>query len=403
MAYFWTPSLASTPRFTSLSPHVLRSYDESRLEVGYELHSNDLPDLQNELSVAKRYDQFLQDVIEDGRPDPDIEFSEEWCYYVIDFQGWSRRRIPLRVARKYYVLFASTIAYEDGVTITLFRRWEALGNPAALTRPVVAREDDPQGCMIRGADEIRELHKYDHAPVGSCYYDNDGRPASTLDFENLPLSRLRTEASGPRDGIPFTSRRWLRQMTDTSRRSTSVKDESRRRSSSRSSGSQNSRHRSHQDSCMPVDNRHWGRSASPRPQVYSHRREKSPAARRAEAVNRLREKGSVITFDSVVWSMPPDLTWNHSFLMESILLLPDTRTLTRLKYWAVCKSSMLNMRHILNLVIERNMKFHMATKIGDLKAFRPTAAPVLSELTRRTYEAGFQEEHLRDINGGAAF
>lgn len=61
------------------------------------------------------------------------------------------------------------------------------------------------------------------------------------------------------------------------------------------------------------------------------------------------------------------------------------------------------MCHILNLVIKHNMKFHMAMKIGDLKAFHPALTPVLSELTHRTYEAGFQEEHLKDINGGAAF
>ena len=33
------------------------------------------------------------------------------------------------------------------------------------TRPIVALEDGPQGCIIRGADEIRELHKYDHTPL----------------------------------------------------------------------------------------------------------------------------------------------------------------------------------------------------------------------------------------------
>lgn len=49
------------------------------------------------------------------------------------------------------------------------------------------------------------------------------------------------------------------------------------------------------------------------------------------------------------------------------------------------------------------MKFLMATRIDDLKAFRPAATPELSELTKHTYEAGFQEEHLKDINGGAAF
>jgi len=124
---------------------------------------------------------------------------------------------------------------------------------------------------------------------------------------------------------------------------------------------------------------------------------------RAKAVNCLLEEGSVITFDGCVWAMPPDLIWNQKFLTESILLFPDTCTSNRLKYWAVCRSGMLNMHHILTLAIKRNMRFHMATKMGDLKVFHPSSTPVLSELTGRTYEAEFQEEHLKDINGSAAF
>ena len=61
------------------------------------------------------------------------------------------------------------------------------------------------------------------------------------------------------------------------------------------------------------------------------------------------------------------------------------------------------MRHLLELAISRNMKFIMATRITDLRTFKPAVVPELSELTKRTYETGFQEEHLRDINGGAAF
>ena len=404
MAYFWSATLASNPRFTSLSPQVLRAYDESRLEIGYELHSDDLPDLHNELSVAKKYDYFFQDISEDGRPDPDVMFEEDWCYYVVDFQGWSRRRIPRQVAREYYVLFSSTVSREDDLTVVLFRRWETLGNPAALTRPIVALEDDPEGCMVRGADEIRELHKYDHAPVGSWHYDMDGRPRSQPDSATSSTrSRSHANVPSPRTDSLLGSSRWLRQMTSVDGRSVSSEPGSHGRSSSQSSNSQNSHRRPRLDPLAPANDRQRGRSASPRPQAYNHRRAKSPAALRNEAISRLRDEGSIITFDGVVWGMPPELTWNQSFLMESILLLPDTRTSTRLKYWAICKPSIRNMRHVLTLAIERNMKFHMATKIGDLKAFRPTSAPVLSELTRRTYEAGFQEEHLKDINGGAAF
>ena len=404
MAYPWTASLASIPRFTSLSPHVLRAYEENRLATGYELHSNDLPDLKDDLSIAKKYDQFLQDVSGDGRPDPDVEFDEGWCYYVVDFQGWSQRRIPLRVAREYYVLFASTVTREEDVTVVLFRRWETLGNPAALARPIVSLEDDPHGCMVRGADEIRELHKYDHAPVGDWHYDMDGRPSSKPSSGALSLSgQLHVNASNSQESALLVSRRWLRQMANVDGRSVSAGAESRGSSASPSSSSHIGRRRPRSNSYMSVDDRYRGRSASPRPRAYSQRRAKSPAAMRVKAVTRLLEEGSVITFDGCIWAMPPDLVWNQTFLAESILLFPDTRTSTRLKYWAVSRSSMWNMRHVLNLAIERNMRFHMATKIGDLKVFRPALTPVLSELTGRTYEAGFQEEHLKDINGGAAF
>ena len=293
---------------------------------------------------------------------------------------------------------------EDDVTVVLFRRWETLGNPAALSRPRIALEDDPQGCMVRGADEIRELHKYEHAPVGSWHYNEDGRSNSSQSSEASVFSgRSNTNLSGIPEGTSLTSRRWLCQMASTGQRATSTEAESHRCSSSRSSDSPNPRHRPRPGSYMSIDGWSRGRSASPRPRTYNSCRTRSPAAVRAEAINRLREEGSVITFDGVVWGMPPELTWNQAFLTESILLFPDSRTLTRLKYWAICKSSMLNMRHVLNLAIERNMRFHMATRIGDLKTFRPKAAPVLVELTRRTYETGFQEEHLKDINGGAAF
>ena len=403
MAYPWTTLLSSTPRFISLSLHVLHAYDASRLEEGYELHSNDLPNLQAELAAAKRYDRFLQDVLDDGRPDPDVEFDDGWCYYVVNFQGWLRRRIPIRVARKYYVLFASTVSREDNITLVSFRRWETLGNPAALTRPIEALEDDPEGCMIRGADEIRELHKYNHAPVGSWRYNMDGRPSSAPASETPSSSSHSHTNPSLQDGIPFASRRWLHQMASVQGRSASVEVESREKSCSQSSGSQSTRHHLRSDPSRAIDDRVRGRSASPRPRTYHRRRSVSPAALRTKAVNRLEEEGSIIMFNGVVWSMPPELTWNQTFFTESILLFPDTRMLTRLKYWAICKRSMMNMRHILNLAIERNMKFHMATRIGDLKVFRLKLAPVLSELTGRTYEAGFQEEHLKDINSGVAF
>jgi len=215
LAYPWMASLASIPHFISLSPHVLHTYEKRRLEIGYELHSDNLPDLTDDLSIAKKYNQFLQDVSSNGRPDPDMEFDEGWCYYVVDFQGWSQCCIPLHITHEYYVLFTSTVSRKEDITVMLFRRWETLGNPATLACPIVALEDDPQGCMIRGADEIRELHKYDHAPVGDWHYDMDGWPSSAPSSGASSLSgRSHANASGSQESTLFTSRRWLCQMTN---------------------------------------------------------------------------------------------------------------------------------------------------------------------------------------------
>lgn len=143
-------------------------------------------------------------------------------------------------------------------------------------------------------------------------------------------------------------------------------------------------------------------SASPRPHVYHQCRGASPSLRR-QAIETLQEAGAVITYVGSVWDAPPGLEWNVTFYQESVILFPDARTLTRLSYWAVTNLDISHMRHLIDLAIARNMCFVMATKIGDLKSFRPTLTLDLAELTKRTYEAGFQEEHLKNINGGAAF
>jgi len=68
-----------------------------------------------------------------------------------------------------------------------------------------------------------------------------------------------------------------------------------------------------------------------------------------------------------------------------------------------CSPNIANMQHLLELAISHNMKFTMATRISNLKMFKPTMTPELSKLTKHTYETGFQEEHLKDINRSAAF
>lgn len=399
VAYPWPPSLSMIPHFSSLAPRILQAYDKRQLSMGGEVRSTDFNDWTDEFAAIQRYDQFFQEISDGGRPDPDVQFNDEWEYYVVDFQGWSRRCIPLSVAWEYYVLFASTVDREGYTTITLFRCWEPLDNFVdGLPRLVGPTSDsDDHNNFVRGACEIWEMHKFKHAPVLNKQFDSDGCPMSPPTSSGGSLRPAHGARGRVRDDIPPAAGRWLQLMTS---------DDGQRTGSRRSGSGSTSASQSHPASCISFTNRGHEQSASPQSQTYQQCRTGSPSARstsRQHAIARLEEECSMITYQGAIWTMPPDLEWNASFYRDSILLFPDSRTLTRLRYWAVCDLSILNMQHLLELAMSRNMKFTMATRISDLKTFKPVATPELSELTKHTYEIGFQEEHLKDINGGAVF
>lgn len=71
-----------------------------------------------------------------------------------------------------------------------------------------------------------------------------------------------------------------------------------------------------------------------------------------------------------------------TFCQESIVLFPDARMLTQLRYWAVINTELTHMRHLLELAIACNMHFVMATRFSDLKAFKPPLSLDLAELTK---------------------
>ena len=238
------------------------------------------------------------------------------------------------------------------------------------------------------------MHKFRHAPVPGTRFDLDGRLEPQLDSS---VARTRSVWDGSRRDISPTAGRWLQLMAS---------DGNQHRRTRRPGSDLSSTSQTRSTSRMSSNNQSRDRSASPRPRSYPQRRPGSPPSRtvsRQAAISRLREECSIITCLDTVWSLPPGLEWDTLFYCDSILLFPDSRTLTRFRYWAACSSSISTMQHLLELGISRNMKFVMATRIGDLKTFKPAALPELSELMKRTYEAGFQEEHLKDINGGAAF
>lgn len=383
----------SIPCFTGLAPHVLTTYDQLHGALARDVHSSELQGLSSDFAVLRRFDHYFQELHPEGRPDPDIIFDDNWSYFVVDFQGWSRRQIPLHVAHHYYLLFASSVGMEDESNVVLFRRWEPLGN--LLVEQPSAMQDVEESGVVRGTGEIRELHKYNHAPTDGSHFDLDGRPQRSACLPD-GSHRNRLSQRESRHSRDLSSRRWLRQMTDGQARSASSCSDNIGRAA------RNSRPTSRLSSMTCSS----GRSASPHQRIFPHRREDSPpnyAILRQRAVARLCEYCANITHSSTVWTMPLDMEWDLAFLDGSFLLFPDNRTLTQLRYWAVCSSAITDVRSLLELAISRNMKFIMATTLSDLRIFRPDTAPELSELTKRTYEAGFQEEHLKDVNGGVAF
>lgn len=85
-------------------------------------------------------------------------------------------QIPLRVARHYYLLFASSVSKEEQTNIVLFHRWEPLDNfSMQQPLPVNIMEDIEASGMVCESREIRELQKYNHAPTGGLRFDLDGR------------------------------------------------------------------------------------------------------------------------------------------------------------------------------------------------------------------------------------
>jgi len=134
--------------------------------------------LDNEIETIVKFDHFFQEVCEDGRPDPNVEFNEEWWYYVVDFQGWSRRSITLSVAKEYYIRFSSSVGHKDDRTIVLFRRWEPMDNVSMAAQPTELMDIDTSTSMVRGSLEIRELHRSKHAPEHGSLFDWNGHPYS---------------------------------------------------------------------------------------------------------------------------------------------------------------------------------------------------------------------------------
>lgn len=175
------------------------------------------------------------------------------------------------------------------------------------------------------------------------------------------------------------------------------------KASSRSSSSSPDRGRSHTRNSTRASPYPRPRSSSPSFRAtYQWRKETSPETLKEQLVRRLRIQGNVLGTASP-WPPPIEAEWNPSFLDEGVLLFPDNRTQIRLRYWTICGASSIRMRHVLDFAISRGMKFIIAIPFDSLPHFHQLERPSMSDLTKRTYDTGFQESPLSYSKGGSAF
>ena len=65
---------------------------------------------------------------------------------------------------------------EEHATIVLFHRWEPLDNLTdGLPRLAGLVGEEKGSSVVRGSCEIREMHKFKHAPFLDKHFDYDGR------------------------------------------------------------------------------------------------------------------------------------------------------------------------------------------------------------------------------------
>lgn len=113
--------------------------------------------------------------------------------------------------------------------------------------------------------------------------------------------------------------------------------------------------------------RPWSSSPSVRA-LYQRRRDTSPETSKEQFIRRLQVQGNVLGTASL-WPPPIKAEWNPSFLDKGIILFPDNRTQLRLRYWAICSVSTVQMRHILDFTISRGMKFVIAIRLMPFLVF----------------------------------
>ncbi|KIJ90334.1 hypothetical protein K443DRAFT_116728 [Laccaria amethystina LaAM-08-1] len=388
--YKWNAELDKESRFLSISPTILKAFEDKQLASGDgKVYSFQMPEFAADFEKMKDYDEFFQERVFDGSVAPGIDFPEDGHYAVVDFQGWMYQPIPLRTAKEFVTRFGSRVVHYNGRTSVIFRRWEALSDEASISSPAGLAQEGPDNEVVRGHSEIREIHCSFYAPFDRQKFDLNGFPDYGPTRSNL--NRLDSASSSHRASVNRPPRNWVEAITlnaSPSTRSSSSGGVDRERNSSRNSA---------RASPYPRP-----RSQSPSRRQAYQRRSSSPGTLQSQFVRRLCAYNN-ITGSSTLWSMPIGPSWNTNFLNEGIILFPDNRTQICLRYWAICGSGILYMRHVLELAICRGMKFILAIPYDALPLFHSAEPPSMMDLTKRTYDVGFQESPLTYDKGRVAF
>ena len=357
----WREALNAHERFLSVSPKFLRAFEAVRSSSmdGLVLQ-DDMPEFVADFDIMKNYDEFFQYRVSRASIAPELQFSEEWTYAVVDFQGWMYRVIPLATAREFAKRFGSHFVVRGGRQSIVFRRWEVLDQ-----EEFGATVNDDE--LVRSQIEIREIHRSFYAPLDRQKFDDNGYPDYGKEA-NVPSATTHRPSS------------WLEAMTSSSH------------SSSRSSSS-------------GVDRGRTSSRASNRPRPYSRPKSRSPPKQdssRDQLIGRLQAITNIVG-PSVSSSVHVESQWNVAFLEEGVILFPDNRTQIRLRCWAACNRTVQTMEEVIEFAIDKNMRFIIAIPLAALPRFQLSGPPSMKDLTKRTYDTGFQESQLTYTKGRAAF
>jgi hypothetical protein len=158
--YMWTPQLQADPRFARLSPNFLNARDQliddsSSIEI---MVVSPLPTTE-----MRKYDQWLQAIIPPEKPNALSSGTKN--HYIIDFDGWTRRVVPIKKLRP---LYAKKFFYRDLPALSGATRIYYRYRPVVTTSSSYEDEEDDDDYGDDGAEDVhvvRERYKFLHGPV----------------------------------------------------------------------------------------------------------------------------------------------------------------------------------------------------------------------------------------------